>query len=311
MSSAPKITIATRESRLALWQADHVRGRLLGLYPHAEIQLLGMTTTGDQILDRTLAAVGGKGLFVKEFELAMLEGRADMAVHSMKDVPMELASEFALSVVGDREEPRDAFVSNQYVRVEDLPAGSVVGTSSLRRECQLRARFPHLLIQPLRGNLDTRLRKLDSGDYQAIILAAAGLRRLGLEHRIRSLIALEDSIPAVGQGALAVEFCTAHPQLEKWLAPLRNPQNEACIWAERTVSRRLAGSCDVPLGAHATANGNILTLTAFVSSQDGTRMLRATGRGDTTAPVQLGESIAEQLLAQGAADILKSCRSET
>ncbi len=311
MSSAPKITIATRESRLALWQAEHVRDRLLGLYPHAEIQLLGMTTTGDQILDRTLAAVGGKGLFVKELEVAMLEGRADMAVHSMKDVPMELPPEFSLSVVGDREDPRDAFVSNHHNSVAELPAGAVVGTSSLRRECQLRARFPHLVIQPLRGNLDTRLRKLDAGDYQAIILAAAGLRRLGLGHRIRSLIDLEHSIPAVGQGALAIEFRADHPLLAAWLTPLRNPRSEACVWAERTVSRRLAGSCDVPLGAHATIEGDHLTLTAFVGSQDGSRMLRATGRGDATAPEQSGESIAEQLLAQGAADILKSCRGDS
>jgi hydroxymethylbilane synthase len=308
MSSAPKITIATRESRLALWQAEHVRDLLLGLYPHAEVALLGMTTTGDQILDRTLAAVGGKGLFVKELEVAMLEGRADMAVHSMKDVPMELPSEFTLSVMGDREDPRDAFISNHYASVAELPAGAIVGTSSLRRECQLRARFPHLVIQPLRGNLDTRLRKLDAGDYQAIILAAAGLRRLGLGQRIRSLLALEDSIPAVGQGALGIEFRATHPFLERWLAPLRNPRSEACVWAERTVSRRLAGSCDVPLGAHATVEDNHLTLTAFVGNQEGSRIVRATGRGDATAPEQLGESIAEQLLAQGAADILKSCR---
>ena len=308
MSSAPKITIATRESRLALWQAEHVRDLLLGLYPHAAVALLGMTTTGDQILDRTLAAVGGKGLFVKELEVAMLEGRADMAVHSMKDVPMDLPPEFALSVMGSREDPRDAFISNHYAGLAELPAGAIVGTSSLRRECQLRARFPHLVIQPLRGNLDTRLRKLDAGDYQAIILAAAGLRRLGLGQRIRALLALEDSIPAVGQGALGIEFRTTHPFLAQWLAPLRNPLNEACVWAERTVSRRLAGSCDVPLGAHATVEGGQLALTAFVGNQEGSRIVRATGRGDATAPEQLGESIAEQLLAQGAADILKSCR---
>ncbi len=308
MSSAPKITIATRESRLALWQAEHVRDLLLGLYPHAAVALLGMTTTGDQILDRTLAAVGGKGLFVKELEVAMLEGRADMAVHSMKDVPMDLPPEFTLSVMGNREDPRDAFISNHYADLAELPAGAIVGTSSLRRECQLRARFPHLVIQPLRGNLDTRLRKLDAGDYQAIILAAAGLRRLGLGQRIRALLALEDSIPAVGQGALGIEFRTTHPFLEQWLAPLRNPLNEACVWAERTVSRRLAGSCDIPLGAHATIEDGQLALTAFVGNQEGSRIVRATGRGDATAPEQLGESIAEQLLAQGAADILKSCR---
>lgn len=309
MSSAPKITIATRESRLALWQAEHVRDRLLGLYPHAEVRLLGMTTTGDQILDRTLAAVGGKGLFVKELELAMLERRAEMAVHSMKDVPMELPPEFTLCVAGEREDPRDAFVSGQYARLEELPAGAVVGTSSLRRECQLRARFPHLSIRPLRGNLDTRLRKLDAGEYQAIILAAAGLKRLGLAARIRSLLPIEDSLPAVGQGALGLEFRTDHPHLADWLAPLRNAANEACVWAERTVSRRLAGSCDVPLGAHATIENGVLSLQAFVGSPDGSRIVRAAGRGDATAPVELGETVAEQLLVQGAADILNSCRS--
>lgn len=310
MSSAPKITIATRESRLALWQAEHVRDRLLELYPHAGVRLLGMTTTGDQILDRTLAAVGGKGLFVKELEWAMLEGRADMAVHSMKDVPMELAPEFALLVAGEREDPRDAFVSNHYDGLEALPPGAVVGTSSLRRECQLRARFPHLSVRPLRGNLDTRLRKLDAGEYQAIILAAAGLKRLGLSARIRALLPTQTSLPAVGQGALAIEFPTDHPHMASWLAPLRNPTAEACVLAERVVSRRLAGSCDIPLGAHATAEEDGgLTLHAFVGSPDGSRLVHAEGRGNTTTPMELGETVAEQLLAQGAADILKSCRS--
>ncbi len=308
MSSAPIITIATRESRLALWQAEHVRDRLLGLYPHAEVRLLGMTTTGDQILDRTLAAVGGKGLFVKELEWAMLDGRAQLAVHSMKDVPVELAPEFSLCVAGEREDPRDALVSNHFDALAALPRGAVVGTSSLRRECQLRSRYPHLDIQPLRGNLDTRLRKLDNGDYQAIILAAAGLKRLGLGSRIRSLISLEDSIPAVGQGALGLEFRRDHLQMPDWLMPLRNPIHEACIQAERTVSRRLAGSCDVPLGAHAVPEGDLLSLTAFVGDPDGRRILRASSRGNTTDPVQLGETVAEQLLVQGAADILKSCR---
>ena len=309
MSSAPEITIATRESRLALWQAEHVRDRLLELYPHAGVRLLGMTTTGDQILDRTLAAVGGKGLFVKELEWAMLEGRADLAVHSMKDVPMELAPEFTLLVAREREDPRDAFVSNRYATLEELPAGAVVGTSSLRRECQLRARYPHLSVKPLRGNLDTRLRKLDAGEYEAIILAAAGLKRLGLASRIRSLLPTATSLPAVGQGALAIEFRVDHPHMAAWLAPLRNPAAEACVWAERTVSRRLAGSCDIPLGAHASVEGGVLALRAFVGSPDGSRLVHAEGRGHTTTAVELGETVAEQLLAQGAADILKSCRS--
>lgn len=311
MSSAPKIIIATRESRLALWQAHHVRDQLTGLYPDAHIELLGMTTLGDQILDRTLAAVGGKGLFVKELEVAMEQGRAHVAVHSMKDVPMILPPGFTLCVAGDREDARDAFVSNDYSRVEDLPAGSIVGTSSLRRECQLRARFPHLVIQPLRGNLDTRLRKLDQGDYQGIILAAAGLRRLDLGPRIRSLLSLEDSIPAVGQGALGLEFLSNHPHMASWVAPLRNPITEACVLAERAVSLRLAGSCDVPLGAHAVAEGQRLSLKAFVGKPDGTELIRAQAVGSVSDPEALGAQVAGQLLDQGARVILDACRSAT
>jgi len=309
MSSAPKIIIATRESRLALWQAEHIRHTLMGLYPQASIQLLGMTTTGDQILDRTLAAVGGKGLFVKELETALEEGQADIAVHSLKDVPMNLPAPFAMSIVGEREDPRDAFISNQYSDLAALPAGAVVGTSSLRRECQLRARFPGLIIKALRGNLDTRLRKLDNGEYQAIILAAAGLRRLGLENRIRSLISLEDSIPAVGQGALGIEYRAHDLVAAQLLAPLTNPKTEACVWAERALSRRLAGSCDVPLGAHATVKGTILTLSAFVGSPDGQALIRASASGPMASPEPLGETVAQQLLAQGAKAILDACRS--
>lgn len=309
MSSAPKIIIATRESRLALWQAEHIRHRLMGLYPQASIQLLGMTTTGDQILDRTLAAVGGKGLFVKELETALEEGRADIAVHSLKDVPMNLPAPFAMSIVGEREDPRDAFVSNQYSDLGALPTGAVVGTSSLRRECQLRTRFPGLIITALRGNLDTRLRKLDKGEYQAIILAAAGLHRLGLENRIRSLISLENSIPAVGQGALGIEYRADDSAMAQLLTPLTNPHTEACVWAERALSRRLAGSCDVPLGAHATANGNILTLSAFVGSSDGRTLIRASASGPMASPEALGETVAQQLLAQGAKAILDACRT--
>jgi hydroxymethylbilane synthase len=309
MSSAPKITIATRESRLALWQAEHVRSQLAGLYPHAEIRLLGMTTTGDQILDKTLAAVGGKGLFVKELEIAMREGRADIAVHSMKDVPMELPPEFTMRVIGAREDPRDAFISNHYDSLDALPPGAVVGTSSLRRESQLRARFPGLQIRALRGNLDTRLRKLDGGEYQAIILAAAGLRRLGLAQRIRALISPDQSIPAVGQGALAIEYRAGDDAIGRLLDPLRDAPTEACVLAERALSRKLAGSCDIPLGAHAVHEGNELLLTAFVATPDGTQMIRATGRGPATAPEELGRSVASQLLAQGAEAILNHCRT--
>lgn len=305
---ATEIIIATRESRLALWQAEHIQKQMGGLYPLVRFSLLGMTTTGDQILDRTLSAVGGKGLFVKELEVAMLEGRAHMAVHSMKDVPMDPPQEFALRIVGPREDPRDAFISTHFDSLADLPHGARVGTASLRRECQLRARFPHLDIQPLRGNLDTRLRKLDEGQYQAIILAAAGLKRLGLEQRIRSLIDSQDSLPAVGQGALGLEYVANHPDLPAWIDALVDPATEACVLAERTVSRRLAGSCDVPLGAFAEVVEQNLYLRAFVGLPDGTQVVRAEGSGPLNQPATLGESVAESLLSQGALDLLAHCR---
>lgn len=306
--SAPEIIIATRESRLALWQAKHIQQQMAGLYPLVRFSLLGMTTTGDQILDRTLSAVGGKGLFVKELEIAMQDGRAHMAVHSMKDVPMDPPPEFALRIVGPREDPRDAFLSNDYGSLAELPAGARVGTASLRRECQLRARFPHLDIQPLRGNLDTRLRKLDEGHYHAIILAAAGLKRLGLGHRIRTLIDTTDSLPAVGQGALGLEYLSAHPNLPNWVAALVDPATESCVLAERTVSRRLAGSCDVPLGAYAQIEGDALYLQAFVGTTDGQKILRASAHGHKNQPSELGEMVAHNLLDQGAAELLARCR---
>ena len=216
-----RIVIATRESRLALWQAEHVRDLLRKLYPACSVELLGMTTRGDQILDRPLAKVGGKGLFVKELETALLDGSADIAVHSMKDVPMELPVEFALVATGPREVPLDAFVSSKYASLDALPPGAVVGTSSLRREAQLHARFPYLAVSSLRGNLDTRLRKLDEGQYDAIILAAAGLTRLGLKERIRAVLPAEVSLPAAGQGALGIEAVASRPEVAAWLAPRR------------------------------------------------------------------------------------------
>ncbi len=306
---SPKITIATRESRLALWQAEHIRHRITELYPDAAVELLGMTTTGDRILDKSLAAVGGKGLFVKELEIAMQEGRAHLAVHSLKDVPMELPVGFSLFVAGPREDPRDAWVSPHFGHLEDLPSDAIVGTSSLRRACQLRARYPHLRIEPLRGNLDTRLRKLDAGEYHGIVLAAAGLRRLGLGERIRALMSIEESLPAVGQGALGLEFPENHPHMAEWLAPLRDAGAEACVRAERALSRRLAGSCDVPLGAHAVLEASKLTLQAFVGSPEGDRILKAQGEGSQEDPEALGHAVSEQLLVQGAADILDRCRN--
>jgi hydroxymethylbilane synthase len=300
----PKLTIASRESALAMWQAEHIRDRLRALHPDHEVEILGMTTRGDQILDVTLSKIGGKGLFVKELEVALESGRADLAVHSMKDVPMELPAGFALVAIGEREDPRDAFVSNRFERLSDLPPGSVVGTSSLRREAQLRARYPHLAVHPLRGNVGTRLRKLDEGQYDAVLLAAAGLKRLGLGERIRSLLSLEDSIPAAGQGALGIEIRSGNERVAALLAPLNHAETAACVRAERQVSRVLGGSCQVPLGAHAVLEGGTLTLSGFVAHPDGSRFLHAMTSGGADDPEALGQALAEQLLGQGARAIL-------
>jgi hydroxymethylbilane synthase len=283
-----------------------VRDRLAALYPRCRVEILGMTTRGDKILDRPLAKVGGKGLFVKELEAALLDGRADIAVHSMKDVPMELGDEFALVAISEREVPLDAFVSNNYARLEELPPGAVVGTSSLRREAQLHAGFPALKVASLRGNLDTRLRKLDAGDYDAIILAAAGLSRLGLGERIRALLPAELSLPAVGQGALGVEALRARADVASWLAPLNDVAAAACVRAERAVSRALAGSCEVPLGAYAESLGDRLRLRGFVALPDGSRMARAELNGSADRPEELGLALAEELRRQGAHEILAS-----
>jgi hydroxymethylbilane synthase len=305
MTLPQKIVIASRESALAMWQARHIQARLLDLYPGMQVEILGMTTTGDQILDSPLARIGGKGLFVKELEQALEDGRADLAVHSMKDVPMNLPEGFELAAIGEREDPRDAFVSNQYKALEDLPASSIVGTSSLRRQSQLMARFPHLKIESLRGNLQTRLRKLDEGQYAAIILAAAGLKRLGLEARIAGLIDPASSIPAVGQGALGIEIKAGRADMMALLAPLNHPETAACVTAERATSRALAGSCQVPLGAFAQiSHGNTLHMTGFVASIDGQRMVRAEAQGTTADADALGRDLAAKLVTQGADKIL-------
>jgi len=301
-----RIVIATRESRLALWQAQHVRSLLQRLYPACRVELLGMTTRGDQILDRPLAKVGGKGLFVKELETALLDGRADIAVHSMKDVPMTLADEFALVAIGPREMPFDAFVSRKAASLGELPPGSVVGTSSLRREAQLRALYPYLAVTSLRGNLDTRLNKLDAGQYDAIILAAAGLIRLGLAERIRAMLPAEVSLPAPGQGALGIEALASRADLAAWLAPLNDPVTAACVRAERAVSRALAGSCEVPLGAFAEPQAGALRLRALVALPDGTRIARAEVSGAVDEPEALAARAIEMLRAQGADEILAS-----
>lgn len=299
-----RIVIASRESRLAMWQAEHVRDRLSALYPGTQVDILGMTTRGDQILDRPLAKVGGKGLFVKELEAALLEGRADLAVHSMKDVPMTLADEFALVATLERETPQDAFVSSRYANLDALPPGAVVGTSSLRREAQLRAHFPYLAVTSLRGNLDTRLRKLDEGQYDAIILAAAGLKRLGLGDRIRATIPVELSLPAAGQGALGIEALSSRPEVAAWLAPLVCGPSQACVRAERSVSRALAGSCEVPLAAYCVVDGGALWLRARVALPDGTRIAAAEVRGNIAQPDELAAECVALLRADGAQDIL-------
>ncbi|WP_018413074.1 hydroxymethylbilane synthase [Methyloversatilis thermotolerans] len=299
-----RIVIASRESRLAMWQAEHVRDRLSLLHPGTTVDILGMTTRGDQILDRPLAKVGGKGLFVKELEAALLDGRADLAVHSMKDVPMTLADEFALVATLEREVPQDALVSARYACLEDMPPGAVVGTSSLRREAQLRANFPYLAVSSLRGNLDTRLRKLDEGQYDAIILAAAGLKRLGLGDRIRALLPVELSLPAAGQGALGIEALSSRPEVAAWLAPLVCAETDACVRAERAVSRALAGSCEVPLAAYAVIDHDRLWLRARVALPDGSRIAAAEVKGERSDPEAVAAECVAALRAEGAQAIL-------
>jgi hydroxymethylbilane synthase len=293
-----------------MWQAEHVRARLSALYPQCSIEILGMTTRGDQILDRTLSKVGGKGLFVKELEVAMAEGHADLAVHSLKDVPMTLPEGFSLAAVLEREDPRDAFVSNDYASLDALPPGAVVGTSSLRRQALIAARYPQLVIKPLRGNLDTRLGKLDRGEYAAIILAAAGLKRLGLPQRIRSLIEPEQSLPAPGQGAMAIEIPSNRDDLFAVLAPLNHEATAQAVAAERTVSRVFGGSCQIPLAAFATVDGGSMRLRAMVGTPDGTRFAIADASGAANAPEALGEQIAQALHAQDAAAILAACQTD-
>jgi len=301
------VTIATRESPLALWQAEHVRAALKEAHAGLDVKLLGVTSRGDQLLDAPLAKVGGKGLFVKELEEALLDGRADIAVHSMKDVPMEFPQGLQLGVICAREDPSDAFVSNRFQTLQALPAGSIVGTSSLRRECQLREQRDDLEVRFLRGNVNTRLRKLDEEEYDAIILASAGLIRLGFESRIAQRIELEDSLPAGGQGAVGIELRAGDAQTSGLLQPLHDIATASCVTAERAMNRRLEGGCQVPIAAYADHIGSDgeLRLRGLVGRPDGTQVLRAEARGVARGAEQLGVRVAEDLLSQGAAAILE------
>ena len=299
-----KIVIATRESQLALWQAEHVKALLMALHPGLEVALLGMTTQGDQILDSPLSRIGGKGLFVKELEVAMAEGRADLAVHSIKDVPMDLPEGFELTAISQREDPRDAFVPTHHASLSALPDGAKVGTSSLRRQAQLRAHFPKLNVDMLRGNVNTRLRKLDEGQYDAIILAAAGLKRLGFQDRIRTEIPPEESLPAVGQGALGIEIRSGRPDLAALLAPLNDPETAACVRAERAMSRKLQGGCQAPIGGYAVMREGQIHLRAFVADLEGIRFYRTETTGGMADPEAVGHAAAQDLIRQGADSLL-------
>lgn len=303
--STNTIRIATRQSPLALWQAHYVRDRLLAFHPNLTVELVTMVTRGDIILDTPLAKVGGKGLFVKELEIAMLEGRADIAVHSMKDVPVAFPEGLGLVTICEREDPRDAFVSNHFNSLDDLPAGSIVGTSSLRRQCQLRARRPDLVITDLRGNVGTRLSKLDNGQYDAIILAAAGLKRLKLEQRIRNFMTPEESLPAVGQGAVGIECRLNDQTTRELLAPLNDAATETRVIAERAMNARLEGGCQVPIGSYAELEGDELWLRALVGAPDGSKMIRGERRGLASDAEKMGIALAEELLSQGADEILQ------
>ena len=310
------LKIATRKSPLAMWQAHYVKDRLCALYPDLTVELVPMVTKGDVILDSPLAKIGGKGLFVKELENALLNGEADIAVHSMKDVPMQFPAGLGLSVICEREDPRDAFVSNKFARFADLPQGAVVGTSSLRRQCQLKNLRPDLDIRSLRGNVGTRLSKLDSGEYDAIILAAAGLIRLGEQQRIRDFIACETSLPAAGQGAVGIECRSDDLATQQLLAPLADLNTTYCVLAERAMNNRLQGGCQVPIGGFAQIEKGVLHLRALVGEVDGQLIIRAEGETDVSDPQMavenaenLGVQVAEQLLAQGAARILQALQN--
>lgn len=306
--SRQNIRIATRGSPLALWQAEHVAARLEALHPGLEVSLLTMKTRGDKMLDAPLAKVGGKGLFVKELEAGLLDGRADLAVHSLKDVPVEFPEGLELALVMEREDPRDAFVSNHHDSLAVMPAGALVGTSSLRRQTQIRERYPELRVDWLRGNVNTRLAKLDAGDYNAIILAASGLQRLGFNDRIRMPIAPEECLPAIGQGVLGIEIRCDDDELRQLIAPLAHADTTLRVTAERALNQTLNGGCQVPIAGYAELDGDQLHLRGLVGEPDGSRILRAEVRGSSAHAHALGVELAQQLLAQGADEILDKLR---
>ena len=300
------IRIATRKSALAMWQAEYVQAKLQEHHPDLTVELLPMSTQGDRILDSPLAKIGGKGLFIKELEIAMQEGRADLAVHSMKDMPVDLPDGFGIHAICPREDPRDAFVSNTYNNLDELPQGSVIGTSSLRRQCQIKASRPDLVINDLRGNVNTRLAKLDEGQFDAIILASAGLIRLAMPERIRAFIEPEQSLPAVGQGAVGIECRNDDAQLIEILSVLHCQETATRVTAERAMNAKLQGGCQVPIGSFATLEGDKLFLRGLVGATDGSEMIRAEHSGDKAQAVAIGEKVAEDLLAQGADKILSA-----
>ena len=298
------LRIATRKSPLAVWQAEHVARKLAELHPGIHIELKLMVTRGDKILDSPLSKVGGKGLFVKELEQGIMDGKADIAVHSMKDVPMEFPEGLHLAVIMEREDPRDAFVSNKYTDLEALPKGAHVGTSSLRRSTQLRERFPHLEILDLRGNVNTRLKKLDDGNYDAIILAAAGLKRLGFDERITTVLSPEESLPAMGQGAIGIECRQGDSDIEALIGPLNHTETALCVSAERAMNNRLNGGCQVPIAGYAELHEGLLNLRGLVGSPDGKRVVRVELEASALDAESLGRKAAQDLLEQGAGEIL-------
>ena len=299
-----KLVIATRRSRLAMWQAEHIKEKLEALHKGLQVELLPLSTRGDELLDRRLDDAGGKGLFVKELETALAEARADLAVHSMKDVPAELPPGFSIAAIPAREDPRDVLVSKRFASLAEMPAGGTIGTSSLRRSAQIVERYPALNIRLLRGNVDTRLAKLDRGEYDAIVLAVAGLKRLGLEARATARLSADEMLPAPGQGALGIECLAAREELVALLAPLADGSTTACVLAERAVSRALGGNCSLPLAAFAQANTDNMRLRALVASADGRRVVRCELEGDIADPLALGERAAQELRRQGASEIL-------